>query len=165
MMIPELVACLDRTMAFIFDQLDDLTDNEMILQPRGFPNHAAWTVGHIVYSCQAMAVELGIKSWLPEDWESDFGQGSTPGKVMSDRLRKTLLLPALKDSSRRLRAALLEMKEGDMADPLPDEKSRKALPTKGHALVQIIAAHTAYHAGQLAAWRRAIDRRPSGLFL
>ncbi len=164
-MIPELVACLDRTMAFIFEQVDDLTDDEMILQPRGFPNHAAWTIGHIAYSCQAIAGELGTGSWLPEDWESDFGQGSLPGTVMSERLRKASLLTALKDSSRRLRAALLEMTEGNMADPMPDEKSRNALPTKGHALVQIIACHTAYHAGQLAAWRRAIHRRPAGLFI
>jgi len=154
-MIPELVTCLERTVAFIFRQLDDLTDDEMVLQPRGFPNHAAWTVGHVVFSCQAIAGELGIKSWLPEDWESDFGQGSLPATVVPDRLRKTFLLTALKESSQRLRAALLEMTEHDMADPLPDEQSRKTMPTKGHALVQVIAAHTAYHAGQLAAWRRA----------
>jgi len=164
-MIPELVTCLDRTVAFIFAQLDDLTDEEMIFQPRGFSNHAAWTVGHVVYSCQAMAGELGAKPWLPEDWESDFGQGSLPGTVVSDRLRKTFLLAALKNSSQRLRAALLEMRESDMADPLPDEESRKTMPTKGHALVQVIAAYTAYHAGQLAAWRRAIDRKATGLFL
>ena len=75
------------------------------------------------------------------------------------------LLAALDQAADRLRAALLGMDETVLAEPLPDEGVRKLLPTKGHALVQVVAAHTAYHAGQLVAWRRAIGRRPVGVFL
>jgi len=79
-MITQLVATLDRTLAFIREQVADLPDEEMVRQPAGVPNHAAWTIGHVIYSCQEMAAELGTESWLPADWESNFGYGSSPGQ-------------------------------------------------------------------------------------
>jgi uncharacterized damage-inducible protein DinB len=57
------------------------------------------------------------------------------------------------------------MDQAALAEPLPDERVRELLPTKGHAILQVVAAHTAYHAGQLAVWRRAIGRPPNGVFL
>jgi uncharacterized damage-inducible protein DinB len=57
------------------------------------------------------------------------------------------------------------MDQAALAEPLPDERVRELLPTKGHALLQVVAAHTAYHAGQLAVWRRAIGRPAAGVFL
>jgi uncharacterized damage-inducible protein DinB len=35
----------------------------------------------------------------------------------------------------------------------------------GHLLFQVIVAHTAYHAGQLAMWRRALDKQPAAVFV
>lgn len=160
-----MIASLDLTVAFIRDQVADLSDEEMVLQPTGFPNHAAWTLGHVIYSCQAIAGELGLKSSLPDDWESQFGYGSTPNPLVSERSRKTALLSALEEASQRLRSALLETDEGNLADPLPDESDREILPTKGHVLLQVVVGHTSYHAGQLASWRRAIGRNPIGVFI
>ena len=120
---------------------------------------------HVIYSCQAMAGELSVEGWLPDDWESQYGYGSSPAAVVSLRPTKEALLAALEDASCRLRTALAEMDKSVLADPLPDETLRDILPTKGHALLQVVAAHTAYHAGQLAVWRRAIGRRPVGVFL
>ncbi len=77
-MIPELLSCFEKTLAYLLDQVQDLSDEEMILQPMGAPNHAAWTLGHIIFSCQAIAGEIGIEAWLPGDWESQFGYGSLP---------------------------------------------------------------------------------------
>jgi uncharacterized damage-inducible protein DinB len=164
-MVPELVSCLDRTVAFVLDQTADLSEEEMVLQPTGAANHAAWTLGHIIYSFQAIAGELGVKAWLPENWESRFGYGSLPSSVVPEHEHKRALLSTLEDSTRRLRAALLAMDERSLGDPLPDEKSRELLPTKAHALLQVVAGHTAYHAGQLTVWRRAIGRKPIGVFI
>jgi len=163
-MIPELTACFERTIAYMRHSVADLSDEDMVLQPPGVPNHAAWTLGHIVYSCQAMAGELGVEPWLPDDWESQFGYGSSPAAVVSRRPSKEALLAALEDASRRLETAMLRIDETTLAEPVPDETTRGTLPTKGHALLQAVAAHTAFHAGQLAVWRRAIDRRPAGVF-
>jgi len=164
-MIPELVGCFERTLAFIRESVADLSDEDIVLQPPGVPNHAAWTLGHVIYSCQGMAGELGVEPWLPKEWESRFGYGSSPAAVVSQRPSKAALLAALEEASHRLRTALCGMDEAALAEPLPDERLREILPTKGHALLQVVAAHTAFHAGQLAAWRRAIGRQPVGVFL
>ena len=164
-MIPELVSCFERTVAFLQDSVADLADEDLVLQPPGVPNHAAWTLGHVIHSCQAMAGELGAEPWLPGDWESQFGYGSSPTAVVSQYPSKAALLAALAEASRRLRTALLAMDQTALAEPLPDERVREMLPTKGHALLQVIAAHTAYHAGQLAVWRRAIGRASVGVFV
>jgi uncharacterized damage-inducible protein DinB len=163
--LAELVKSFEHTVAFVEMQVTDLSDEDMLLQPVGAPNHAAWTLGHIIYSCQAIAGELGIEHWLPDDWDSRFGYGSVPTSHASQPLSKALLLATLAEASYRLRTALSRLDERTLADPLPDEASREIFPTTGHALLQVIAAHTAFHAGQLAAWRRAIGRAPIGVFI
>jgi hypothetical protein len=164
-MILELVATLERTLNFMRDLVADLSDEEMLRQPAGVPNHAAWTIGHVVFSCQEMAAELGVGSWLPADWGTNFGYGSAPGSVDPRYATKPVLLGLLQDAGERLRVALLRIDESTLANPLPDEKAREIMPTIGHALLQVVAAHAAFHAGQLAAWRRAIGRQPVGTFV
>jgi len=164
-MIPEVVGCFERSVAFMQESVADLSDEELVLQPPGVPNHAAWTLGHVIHSCEAMAGELGVEPWLPTEWESQFGYGSSPTAVVQQRPSKAALLAALQEASDRLRTALLRLDETALAEPLPDERVRQMLPTKGHAILQVVAAHTAFHAGQLAAWRRAIGRQPVVVFL
>ena len=164
-MIPELVACFDHTIAFMQESVADLSDEELLLQPPGVPNHAAWTLGHIIHSCEAMAHELGVEPWLPKEWESQYGYGSSPAAVVQERPSKASLLAALQEASDRLRTALLGLDEAALAEPLPDENVRKILPTKGHAILQVVAAHSAYHAGQLAVWRHAIGRPSAAVFV
>jgi len=165
-MIRELVNCFDRTLTFMRQQVGDLSDEEFVLQPAGVPNHAAWTLGHVVHSCEAVAGELGIRPWLDDEWESLFGYGSSAEKVArSGRSSKAALLASLADASDRLRAVLLATEESRLRDPLPDERLREVLPTTGDALLQILCAHAAFHAGQLAVWRRAIGRKPIGVFI
>ena len=72
-MVPELIECFERTVAFLQASMADLSDEDIVLQPPGVPNHAAWTLGHVIHSCQAMAGELGVEPWLPREWESQFG--------------------------------------------------------------------------------------------
>jgi len=165
-MIPELVGSFDRSLAFMRGLIADLPDEELVLQPPGAPNHAAWTLGHVIHSCQAIAGELGVPPWLPDDWEARFGYGSAPAAAAdSGDSCKVVLLAALADAAERLRTVLLATDESRLKDPLPDEKAREILPTLGDALLQVVSAHTAFHAGQLAAWRRAIGRPPVGVFV
>ncbi len=165
-MIPELVGSFDRSLAFMRELVADLSDEEMILQPPGVPNHAVWTLGHVIHSCQAIAGELGVTPWLPDDWEAQFGYGSAPATGPdSQGSHKAALLESLADAADRLRAVLLATDESRLKDPLPDEKTREILPTLGDALLQVVSGHTAFHAGQLAAWRRAIGRPPVGVFV
>ena len=164
-MVPELVGCFERTVAYLRESVADLCDEEFVLQPPGVPNHAAWTLGHVIHSCEAMAGELGVEPWLPRDWESRFGYGSSPAAVTAQHPTKAALLAALAEASQRLCTALRAVDEAALREPLPDETVRAMLPTKGDAILQVVAAHTAYHAGQLAVWRRAIGRAGVGVFL
>ena len=54
-MIHEMIRSLDFTLRFIEDSVADLSEEEMVRQPDGVPNHAAWTLGHLIYSCQGLA--------------------------------------------------------------------------------------------------------------
>jgi hypothetical protein len=48
------------------------------------------------------------------------------------------------------------MSHTDLAQPLPDVRFRDQFPTVGHAVLHILAAHTALHIGQVIVWRRAM---------
>jgi len=164
-MIEELIHTFDSTVKFMEQSVADLTEQEMVQQPTGVPNHATWTLGHVIYSCQGIADGLDVEGWLPDEWESLFGYGSTPTSDASRYRDKTEMLTMLADAAHRLRQALLATNESALEQPLPDEEGRKILPTVGHALVQVVAAHTAFHAGQLAVWRRALGKKSVAVFV
>jgi len=157
----ELVRTFEYITAFVEQSVADLSDHEMICQPDGVPNHATWTLGHIIYSCQGIAAELGSEVWLPQAWESKFGYGSKPLPDGTRYPNKSDLLRLLADSTSRLRDILLSTDESLLRSTLPDD----ALPTMGDLLLQVVVGHTAYHAGQLAVWRRAIGKESAGVFI
>jgi hypothetical protein len=159
-MLAELLNTFETTLGFMEQAVADLSEDEMVQQPPGVPNHATWTLGHVIYSCQEMAGELGVDDWLPDEWASIFGTGSMPTSVKSDYPNKTDLLAMLAAAADRLRQALLATGESALGQALPDVQVRELLPTLGHAFLQVLAAHTAFHAGQLAVWRRAIGAQP-----
>jgi len=160
-MVTELVHTLEATLKFIEESLVDLSEQQMVEQPAGVPNHGTWTLGHIIFSCQGIALELGVEQWLPDDWESKFGYGSTPHTDLQSYPKKSELLSLLADAKNRLRQAVLALNESFLRKSLPDE----TLPTMCHLLLQVVVAHTAYHAGQLAVWRRAIGKQSVAVFV
>jgi uncharacterized damage-inducible protein DinB len=100
--------------------------------------------------------ELGMSPWLPEDWAKRFGTGTAPVNDPTAYPDKAALLDAVDDGQRRLNERLAQMTATDLAQPLPDARYRDRIPTVGHALLHILASHTAMHVGQLAVWRRAM---------
>ena len=157
----ELVRTFEITTEFIQKSVADLSDDEMVVQPAGVPNHAAWTLGHIVYSCQEIAAELGSDRWLPETWKSEFGYGSTPVPDSNKYPTKAEMLNLLAAAISRLRQSLLNAGDSVWQRRLADDQ----LPTMADMLLQVVLAHTAYHAGQLAVWRRAIGKPSAGVFI
>ena len=151
-MIAEMINACEYTIGFMRESVSGLSDEQLVAQPAGLPNHALWTLGHIAHSCQGIAAELGVASWLPGDWESRFGYGSSPSPDLARYPQKDEMLAIVADAMSRLREALQATDASLLEKSLPDE----TMPTMGHLLVQVVVAHTAYHAGQLAAWRRAV---------
>lgn len=160
-MIPQLLRSFETTIGFVEKSVADLSEQEMVEQPPGVPNHAAWTLGHIIFSCQGVAMELDQQAWLPEDWESAFGYGSTPLPDVSRYPKKPEMLTLLADASHRLCDSIRALDASELQQSLPDE----TFPTMAHLLVQIVGGHTAYHAGQLAVWRRAIGKPSAEVFV
>jgi uncharacterized damage-inducible protein DinB len=164
-MLSELIGSFEYTVDFIERQVADLSDEDIVLQPPGAPNHAAWTLGHVIFSCHEIAGELGVERWLPGDWESRFGYGSVPAAEASPQFEKAALLTSLREARTRLQDAMTGLDEQALASPLPDADAQTSFPTMGHVLLHVVAGHTAYHAGQLAAWRRAIGRAPVEVYV
>lgn len=160
-MIDELIHTFEATVRFMERSVDDLSDGEMVAQPSGVPNHATWTLGHIIVSCQGMAKELGAAPWLPEDWEAVFGYGSTPRPEGHQYPGKAQLKTLLADAMARLSTTIRSANASALKRQLPDED----LPSMGHVLLQVVVGHTAYHAGQLAVWRRALGKESAAVFV
>lgn len=133
----------------------DLDAVQMVYQPAGVSNHPAWTIGHLVQSCELIGGEMGLEPWLPVHWPEKFAPGSKPVPVVEEYPDKSTLLSFLDDGEERLQRALAATTEADLARPLADERYRDVLPTIGHAVLHILAGHTAIHLGQLKIWRRA----------
>jgi hypothetical protein len=160
-MIDELIHTFETTVRFMGRSVDDLSDEEMVEQPPGVPNHATWTIGHIIFSCQGMAMELDVAPWLPDDWESVFGYGSTPLPQERRYPKKAQLQTLLSDAAARLSQTVRSVDASVLRQELGDED----FPSMAHVLVQVVVAHTAYHAGQLAVWRRAMGKEPVAVFV
>jgi hypothetical protein len=123
---------------FVEQSVADLSEQQMVEQPTGVPNHGTWTLGHIICSCQGVAAELGAEQWLPDDWESAFGYGSAPSSDLSRYLKKSEMLTILADAASRLRQAILAANGSVLRQSLVDE----TLPTMGHLLLQIVVANS-----------------------
>ena len=165
-MITICLACMRRTIEYFRASVSDLTDMEMILQPTGVPNHPAWTLGHVICGWQGVVEELGGTAWLPTEWESIFGYGSSPADVGSSKyVSRVTLVGFLDDAANRVQVALEAVTDAELQEPLRSAGSREIFATKGDALLQVLLAHSAFHAGQLATWRRAIGRGPAAVFI
>ena len=160
-MMSLLLDTFKSTVKFIEQSVADLSEQEMVRQSGGITNHATWTIGHVVAGCQGVANELGCQGWLPDQWESTFGYGSVPVSDLSHYPSKSEILRALIDAGDRLDRILMNVSEATLKQTHPDGP----LPTTAHLLFQVVVAHTAYHAGQLAMWRRAIGKGPAAVFV
>ena len=155
-MLSEILTTYTLNLQHLRRLIEDLDEKQIVAHRDAAPNHPAWILGHLIHSCEAICGELGLDPWLPEDWRECFGTGSTPVADANSYPTKDFLLDMLNDAYQRLSTALAEFGEVGLARPLPDEEYRKSLPTIGHALVHILASHTALHIGQLTVWRRAM---------
>lgn len=155
-MISQILNSNALTRDFLGRLLADVDDARMTLQPAGVPNHPAWIIGHLAFSCQAIGGELGLEPWLSGEWVELFTRGSMPTDDRARYPSKEELLAALDDGNTRLRDRLAAMSPEELAAPLPDARFRYRFPTLGDAVAHILAGHAALHAGQLTVWRKAV---------
>lgn len=140
---------------YLRDQIADVPDELMAVQPDGVPNHAVWTIGHLVFIAQEIGGVIGIEPWLGEDWASQFGPGSEPS--MLGAMTRCELLAALETAQAKITATVGSLTDSDLEAPFPDPTYAHVFPSVRHALTQVLLGHTAFHIGQLSVWRRAMN--------
>jgi DinB superfamily len=118
-------------------------------------HHPVSVVGHL---CLADAYLLSLLGGaLPEDFPillERYGSSASPRPSAAWYHPLDELVWRLAEYGTQRQAALSRLGVADLARPLPDGVLVRAQPTIGHHL-QALLAHEGYHAGQLAAWRRA----------
>jgi hypothetical protein len=158
--IAEVLNSYSLTLDYLRRLIDDAPDDVLATQPAGVVNHPLWTIGHLVFSAQMIGGEVGLASWLPDDWASRYGTGSIPVADRREYPSSELLLGQLSDAEHRLGERLRALGDEAMQQPLPDIRYREMFPTIGHAIAHVLAAHTAAHIGQTIVWRRAMGFGP-----
>ena len=163
-MIPEITRSYSLALDYLRRLVADVPDERFSEQPANIANHPAWTIGHLIHSAQAIAGEMGLPEWLPDDWSARFGTGSNPTSDRENYPAKSTLLESLADAEHRVLHRLSTLGESALAQPLPDVRHRATFPTLGHAVLHILTVHTALHVGQLTVWRRAAGFGPCKSF-
>ncbi len=141
---------------FLRDQVAEVSETQMVAQPAMISNHAAWVLGHIIFSCQELGGVIGLSPWLPADWAQRYGTGSRPAADVTLYASKAEALALLSDAQARLTQAVVELTEAQLDQPFPAAEYRAVFPTIRHALTQVLVGHTAHHLGQLGVWRKAL---------
>src|SRR5688500_9809439 len=90
------------SLEFLREQVADVADPHLVIQPAGMVNHPAWTIGHLAFICEQLAGVVGLPAWLPGDWINSFGSGSTPVPDPKGYESKESLLSVLGDAQQRI---------------------------------------------------------------
>ncbi len=136
--------------------VNDVSAEQMTVQPGGVINHPAWSLGHLVISADHLGQLMGLESNLPGGWSETFKTGGEPSGDASAYPSKEEILGALKEQHARNGEAVKNFDTSRFAEPHPDEGRRKYFPTLGDQIVFLMTSHEMDHLGQIAAWRRAM---------
>ena len=139
----------------------DIPDEQMAIMPaKGFENHPAFTLGHLVSGSAGIAEDLGEKFDMPDGWSDLFlrkgpGDPRTPDTDKSKYPPRKLLLEELERQHEKVKKNLASVTEDDLNKSFKWRFSNH-MPTLGDMLIFMCVNHEAMHLGQLAAWRRAM---------
>ena len=144
------------SLQFLRDQVADVREEAMTAMPEGVANHPAWTIGHLVFTCQMLGGVIGIKPWLPKSWPKRYGSGSVPTDDPELYEPKEILLKILDDAQARMTAAIKKLDDASLDAAFPEPSYLEVFPTVRHSLTQVLVGHASFHVGQVSVWRRAM---------
>ncbi len=67
----------------------------------------------------------------------------------------------LQDAQSRIVDAVMALDNVHLKQPILDKRYHEFLPTVRDAIIQILVAHSSYHVGQVAIWRRKMNLAPA----
>lgn len=130
-----------------------LSAEEWSARPNETSNSMLWIVGHVVWARTMVLKSLGAPwaGWKDNPWLALFKRGSS-AEVIAEYPSHEVMVEAWQDVDAALSAALESASEATLAASA-GEKSPSFDGTIG-GLVNFLAHHEAYHAGQAAYLRR-----------
>ena len=154
---------LEDTRKHTLAQVEDLTDQEMMFQPKPEVNHALWLLGHIATSENGLILRwCANESALPGEYVKVFFMGTTPQSDPSLYPTKDEILDVLTG----LHARAIEVVEGLSAEALDERpigyeemnpRAQELFWSKG-ACIYVHATHEAGHASQITLLRRLLGK-------
>jgi len=144
-------------------QVEDLTDAEMLFQPRPGVNHPLWLLGHILWSEDGLILSrCGGKSALPKGYEGLFAMRTNPQADPSLYPKKAEVLRVLADVHTQAVKVVKGLTPEQLEErPLGYDKlpagARELFWSKG-ACVGHHATHESAHAGQISILRRLMGK-------
>jgi len=158
------VHCLEDTRKHTLAQVEDLTDSEMMFQPRPDVNHALWLLGHIATSENGLILRwCAGESELPGEYMKAFFMGTTPKSDPSLYPTKDEILEVLAG----LHTRAIDVVAGLSAEALDERpigyeemnpEAQELFWCKG-ACIWHHATHEAGHASQITTLRRLLGKR------
>ncbi|HEU4760685.1 MAG TPA: DinB family protein [Gemmatimonadales bacterium] len=133
--------------------LAGMTPEDALVQPESGANAASWVLGHLIFVHNAAMQMLGEEPVVPVDELA--GAAPEPADRPDEPMDWDRLTSRFAESKDRCMAAIAAVSDAALADPLPHPFGGDS--TRGE-LLQLVAMHGTYHAGQLGMCRRAAGR-------
>ncbi len=151
-----LLFALNRQAGRMQALLADIPDDRLADPCGGGVNHPAWIMGHILLVEQEIIeVVLGGKAAWSMDTEMRdmYNLGSKPGSDLRRYKSKSFCLPLLQKSLATMCDLVVAIPESELLRANPHPVFCHYSPRKIDSLMAV-PAHRAYHAGQIATWRK-----------
>lgn len=156
---------LDFNLTYAKKLVEDLTPELMTAVPgKGFENHPAFTLGHLVSAMSLMVIDNFKDSrnpgFMPDGWRELFlrrgpGDPRMPEEDITKYPSKEDLIAELDRKHEMFKEKLHRMSEEELLKE-GEWRFYKYMTTYLDLAVFMSANHEAMHLGQLSAWRRAM---------
>jgi uncharacterized damage-inducible protein DinB len=133
--------------------LEGISHEESLIQPRPAGNCLNWVLGHLLTIYNELLPLLGQPQVLPSGALAPYARGSSPITRPSEALPLQDLVSAWNEAAARVDAGLAELPAERLMEPVPDSPTGDPDETTGSLLFTVLF-HQAYHAGQLGILRR-----------
>ncbi len=133
--------------------LTGMTAEDSLVEPEGGANTANWVLGHLITVHNGAMELLDEAPVVPK--EALAGAAPEPADRPEAPMDWELLTSRFAASKDRCLAAIAALSDEALEDPMPHPFGGDS--TRGE-LLQLVAMHGTYHAGQLAMSRRAAGR-------